>query len=643
MLKNDINILLNYNNLTENDLNNVMKNYVNLHDKLVENLLNIENKELNWDNLVKPFIDLNNIYVENALLEMSDFHPNEQIRNVSIQVSTDFKKWMIEQNMRKDIYQKYDYYYNNQYQEEKNNLSQEQVSYLNNLMISYQIYGMNLSKDKFDRFREIKKEITELCAKFSQNLCNDNYIEYVNVSELTGLPDKFIEDRLENDKVKLTLKYPDYIPLMEYCENREIRKKFSKLFKSVCINENTPIIEKVFKLRSEIADLFEYKNYSDYKLQRSMAETTFNVNQFIINLLTKIKPLLNSDYESLINLANKDGITKLELYDIPYYSRIFIENTCNFDKDELKKWFPVNKVLSGAFEIYQKILGYKFEKVLGLEHLFWDKSVELYQVIDTNTGLSIGYFYLDLYPREGKYGHAACFPFINKSEKTLPVATMVCNFGKNNLTFEEVETFFHEFGHVMHHLSSKSTISSTSSFSCEHDFVETPSQMFEEWCYSKETLLMMSDNLPIEMVDKLNQSRKLLQGYHYSRQLMFATFDMTIHSNKYLKLGLTPIELFNKIQKEILKMDTLEGTNEVARFGHLMGGYDAGYYGYAWSLVYAKDLFSKFKSNGLLNTELGIKLREQVLSQGSIRKSMESITEFLGREPTNEEFIKSIC
>jgi len=254
----------------------------------------------------------------------------------------------------------------------------------------------------------------------------------------------------------------------------------------------------------------------------------------------------------------------------------------------------------------------------------------------------LGYFYLDLYPREGKYGHAACFPFITKSNVSKPVATMACNFGKGELTFEEVETFFHEFGHVMHHLSSKSKIKSTASFSCERDFVETPSQMFEEWCYCEEPLKMMSVGLPIEMIDKLNLSRKLLQGYHYARQLMFGIFDMTVHSKEYLNY-LNPTQLFAKIQKSVLEMDHIDGTSEPASFGHLMGGYDAGYYGYAWSLVYAKDLFGKFKTFGLLNPELGIKLRDQVLAQGSIRKSMDSIREFLDREPSDEEFIKSIC
>jgi Zn-dependent oligopeptidase len=194
----------------------------------------------------------------------------------------------------------------------------------------------------------------------------------------------------------------------------------------------------------------------------------------------------------------------------------------------------------------------------------------------------------------------------------------------------------------MHHLSSIAKIKDMASFSCEHDFVETPSQMFEEWCYMPETLSIMSCNLPRELITKLNKSRKLLQGYHYARQLMFGIFDMTIHSSSFEFMELTPAELFSKIQKEIMGLDTIEDTSEPASFGHLMGGYDAGYYGYLWSLVYAKDLFSMFCPDKLLDPTLGLKLREDVLSQGSLRPSLESIKVFLSRDPSNEAFVNSI-
>lgn len=638
-----INVIIDYSNLTESTINDVKNKYILDHNHVVANILTIHDNELCWKNLIKPFIDLNNSHISNALLEMKDFYTNENIREKCNEVELELESWNIEQSMRRDIYAKYKYYANNIYHDEMNNLTVEQKSYFDDLMISYNIAGMNLSDDKFERVKQIKKEICELCSQFNMNLGNENYSELVDKEKLKGLPDKYISERIQSDgKVKVTLKYPDYIPIIEYAINRELRKHFLILFKSRCIKENTPLIEQVLKLRSELAEIFGFENYSDYKLQQSMAESTINVKNFLESLLEEINPLLANDFKQLQKLADADNVDSIEMFDIAYYSRIFVEKTCNFDKEELKKYFPIQKVISGALEIYQKLLGYKFEKVHDKDFTFWHSDVELYKVSDYITTNIVGYFYLDLYPREGKYSHAACFPFITKSEFTLPVATMGCNFNKGNLSFDEVETFFHEFGHVMHHISSISTIKDTSGFACEHDFVETPSQMFEEWCYAKETLQMMSQDLPDDMVEKLNQSRKLLQGYNYARQLMFGFFDMMIHSCHYNKLELSSAQLFSIIQQHILKLDTLENTSEPASFGHLMGGYDAGYYGYAWSLVYAKDLFSKFKTDGLLNSDLGIKLRNEILAQGSIRKSIDSIRIFLGREPNHNEFINSI-
>lgn len=644
-----VNVLLDYSSLTEELLINLKDSYIKSYEELVSELLKLDNSELTWSNFVQPLVNHDNLNIDLALLQMKDFSTDEKIREVCSDLETEIEKWSIEQSMRKDLYLKYKHYNDNH----KEQLTEEQQSYLSDVMIGYKIGGMELPDDKFNELKEIKKSISELCSQFSLNLGNENYSEPLDPELLKGLPEKFIQER-----DKITLKYPDVIPIMEYATNRDYRKKISNLFKSRCIEENTPLVEKVLELRVKIAELFGFENYSDYKLQQSMAETTVAVDYFLSNLLKRIKPLLRKDLELLGQLAKADGIDKLETYDIAYYSRLHVEKTCDFDKEQLKKYFPVEKVVSGALEIYQKLLGYTFKNVTsehgesqtklkdapqGKAGPYWHDSVELYQVLDTCSQSEIGYFYLDLYPREGKYSHAACFPFITKSEHVLPVATMGCNFNKGNLTFDEVETFFHEFGHVMHHLSSESTINSTAAFSCEHDFVETPSQMFEEWCYAKETLQMMSDNLPDELVDKLNLSRKLLQGYHYARQLLFGHYDMFIHSSKYVKSGLKPKQVFDFLHKEILELDSSPTTSEPANFGHLMGGYDAGYYGYAWSLVYAKDLFSEFKKKGMLNSELGMKLRKEVLSKGSIRKSLDSIIKFLGREPSNDEFIESIC
>jgi len=215
---------------------------------------------------------------------------------------------------------------------------------------------------------------------------------------------------------------------------------------------------------------------------------------------------------------------------------------------------------------------------------------------------------------------------------------MACNFAKDFMNFDELETFFHEFGHVMHHLSSISTIAETAGFACEGDFVETPSQMFEEWCYVPTTLKMISPEIDDDVIYKINIQRKLLQGYQYTRQLLFATMDMHFHSDNYKGNSFNVVKDYTK---DLLGFDVMENTNEIASFGHLMHGYDAGYYGYMWSQAYAKDLFSAFKGKEV-DSELGKKFKDMVLSQGSIRPSMDSVREFLGREPNEAAFIESL-
>lgn len=631
-------VLLNYKDLTTNILDNVYTKYVEQNEKINNAILKLDLNKLSWDNLVQPYIVLNNTFVDGSYLNMKQFHENEKIREHASSVSVKLTQYSIDNSMRLDLYKINKYYYDNQYQQEKSSFTKEQISYVEDAMLAYKKIGLDLPEAKYNRVKEIKKEITQLTTEFELNVDNYRRNFEFNIKDVEGLPESFIDEhKIENNKIKVTLEYPDYIPMMEYCKNREIRKKLNFEFGCRAKDLNEEIIEKVFTLRQEIADLFGVDNYSDYKLVNSMANTTSTVMNFLDKLKIKIDVLLKRDYDILLKEAKTDSIEKLEFYDIAYYSRIYKEKETSLNKQELKKYFPVQATVKNVFSIYQTLLNYTFIDITNKhKDTLWSNEVKLYMV--NNNSKLVGYFYLDLFPRNGKYGHAAVFPCISKSENTCPVATMACNFAKDFMTFDELETFFHEFGHVMHHLSSISKISSTASFACEHDFVEAPSQMFEEWCYVSKTLKMISPTITNDIIKKINKQKNILQGYHYARQLSFCYLDMNIHSNKY---NHNSFETNKKITKEILGLDIQENTNSIASFGHLMSGYDSGYYGYLWSLVYAKDLFSKFENNEL-NPQIGIKFRDEVLSQGSIRPSMKSIKIFLGRESNEDAFINSI-
>jgi Zn-dependent oligopeptidase len=631
-------VLLNYKDLTKEKLDNILAKYIDQNELINKKILTIQLSELNWNNLVEPYVILNNNFIDLAYLNMKQFHENEQLREYASNISVKLTQYNIESSMRLDLYKINKYYYDNQYLLERNNLTPEQISYIEDAMVGYKKLGLNLPEEKYNQLKKIKKEITQLTTEYDQNVDNYRKSFEFTLKEIDGLPESFIKEHTtDSNKIKVTLDYPDYIPMMEYCKNRNIRKQLNFEFGCRAKDTNVEIAEKVFLLRKEIADLFNVENYSDYKLEDTMAGSTQSVMNFLDKLLVKIKPLLHRDIDILLSYAKEDNIQKIEPYDIAYYSRIHTEKETLLNKEELKKYFPVRQTIKNVFAIYQTLLNYTFSDITDeYKSTLWSEEVKLFMV--KSNDLIIGYFYLDLFPRDGKYGHAAVFPCINKSNSTYPVAAMACNFAKDFMTFDELETFFHEFGHVMHHMSSISKISGTASFSCESDFVETPSQMFEEWVYINKTLKIISPTITDDIIEKIKKQRNILQGYHYARQLSFCYLDMNVHSKNY---NHNSFETNKRITKEILGLDIQENTNSLASFGHLMGGYDAGYYGYLWSLVYAKDLFTKFIDHEL-DSHIGIEYRDEVLSQGSIRPSMKSIKIFLNREPNENAFIESI-
>jgi len=645
-----LNVILDYKSLSVEKYNEIKEFYLTSITNLNNELLKLPLDSLTWLNTIQPSIDFNNSFIISAHLQMKSFHPSEEIRDAATDTSVELEKFDIENNMRKDIYAIYKYYYENKYQTEKNNLSEEQKSYFENQMKDYKILGLDLPTEKYNKVIELKKQIVELEAEFQENLDNYEKIFVFNLADVPGLPDKFIQDHLEPNKpnqtqIKVNLKYPDYVPMMEYCQNRDIREQLNYEFKRRAYDTNIELAEKIFKLRQEHALLFDFEQHSDYKLQDSMIGSTKNVINFLDNIKTKITPLLTRDLDILLSLAKKDNITKLEEWDIAYYSRLYTETETNLNKEELKKYFHLKETIQNVLKVYQQVLGYTFIQTTTHSETFWHKDVTLYEVYEESSKTEAklkGYFYLDLFPRDGKEGHAAAFPFISKSNITLPVGVMACNFNKDNLDLDELETFFHEFGHLMHHISSKSTISDTAGFACEEDFVEAPSQMFEEFCYSTSVLKVINSDLSDEIIKKIQNQRKLLQGYQYSRQLLMSYLDMYFHSKQLmLNPTISTFEIIRQKTKEITNIDIPDNTNFLSSFSHLFDNYDAGYYGYMYSKAFAIDLFSPFKNNEL-DPNLGKKLKDELLCYGSIRPSIESVKIFLGRDPNEDAFIESI-
>ena len=636
---------LNFSLLTVEIIEGVLNEFMISSTNFNNELVNMNNNELSWNTYIKKNIDFDESWSNKLIIfEMSSFHPEQSIRDICNKCDTKLSEYSIEQSMRKDLFEKFKYYYYNQYQTEKETFTQERIRYVEETMKSYRMNGLELPDEKYERVKELKKQISNMSINFSQNLNNYNKEFILTKEQLVGLTETWLKPKEFKDGYKVNLKYPDYIPIMEKCSVRETRKLLSEEFNKRCFEENKEIIDTIFKLRNELAKEFGFELYSDYKLQNRMAKNTDNVLNFLIDIKQKIKPVLQSDYSKILEIASKDGINKIEdlrNYDMAYYSRIYTEEASSLNMDDIKKYFPLEQIIKGTFDIYETVLGLKFIDISEqYSSTLWHPDVKLFQAINIVDNTLQGEFYLDLHPRVGKYGHAAVFPIKRGSIKEHPICIMACNFPKDdNLSFDDIVTFFHEFGHVMHGITSRPEISSMAGTSVARDAVECPSQMLEEWCYRPNALKVLAPDLPEDVINKLIKQKNMLQGYFNARQLCFCFIDMELHGKSYNHKN--PNELFGEIYKDILGLEMPKSHGFLQTFGHLMG-YDSGYYGYLYSQSFAKCMFEEKFKDYELDPVIGLEYRNKIIAPGNTKDFMELMIDFLGYPPTNEAFIKSL-
>lgn len=639
-------------NLTIDMITEIKTKYCDSLKKLNDRIANLSKENLTYYDIFQyNLIEESKDALELCIFRMQLLHPNEEIRNKCVEALKEVSNWNIEQNMRKEVYEIINHYYQNQYETEKTTLSEEQKKYVEKEMFEYEKLGLNLLNDKYDQVKDINKQISINGSNFKSNIANIKTEIFLKLSDLEGLDADWLKNRYDEttDSYKIKLQYIDYGPIMDYCKIRETRKKMSELWGSRCIDTNLSILENTVKLRKERAEIFGYSCHSDFKLQKTMANDSKTVNNFLYNLLNELKPLAKSDIQILSDLAkNMDNIDSIQTYDTAYYSRIYVEKESNLEIKELQKLFTIKSVTDGIFKIYQHLLGLKFVNITE-DHLLamYHSDVQLYCVYnesDVECNNPIAYFYLDLFPREGKYSHAAMFQFVSKSEYNLPISGIICNFDpKLNIEFEYVVTYFHEFGHLMHSLCSTNTIGSLGGCNVQMDFLETPSQMFEEWCYALEPLKELVipeyiNEINVDLINKINKQNKLMQGIYNARQVSLCLLDMKVHSENIPKDTWT---FYNELYIELFGFGINPNVNILANFCHMFG-YDSSYYGYLWSKVYSIDLFSFFSKGNELNKNLGRKLREKILSQGGTKNGFELLTDFMGREPNLNAFIDSL-
>ena len=536
-------------------------------------------------------------YKQNSCGYAKNFYIDEQIREAGNVAQIEIENFLINCYMRKDFYTAILAYYEQGFGTEKEHLHLEECKYVDFLLRKFKRNGLHLNEIDYDTFGKLSKEISQACAEFSKNIAEDNTELFFTKIELAGVPDHwFSVDKSSDDKFRVTLKYPDYFPIMKYAHNEETRRKLYIAYADKCATENTELITRVIKIRYQMAKLLGYETFADYKTEINMIKTAQNALEFEHNMNQLFTEPYQKEMEKLATFAQSfatNPLTKSQLdsWDYMYYIRAFTEAECDLDMTSLRKYFPLNVVRDGIFTIYQKLLGLQFD--MQETDNKWHDDVTLYSVKDSSTDELLGYFYLDMYSREGKFGHAAVFGFESgcdtQGERKPHIVTIACNFPRDGcIDFSDVKTFFHEFGHVMHQICSRSHISDFAGFSVETDF-EAPSQFCENWCYDKACLQLMSkhtetgESVPQDIINKLIKSKNFMCGYNYKRQLLFGLFDLTIHTIKFDEnTNVNVQDIWYQIESDVLGINSMK-CHPFATFGHMMSGYEAGYYGLSQS------------------------------------------------------------
>ncbi len=521
--------------------------------------------------------------------------------------------------------------------------------------------GLELSDDLLAQVKARLTEIASLETKFSTHLNSDTSSVVFTLEELKGVPDVVLARLQKNADGTYTVstKRTIYAQVMENALSSDTRKKLMLAYDNRAVDKgNVDLLERAIVLRAETAKLLGYKTWADYRTDGRMAGTGDNALKFLLGLKDKLGVRAKADIEAMRKYKEELGIKpfdRVEPWDVLLLSAQLKKKNYSLDEEKVREYFPADLVVNGMFEVYSKMLGVTYVKVE--DSKAWSTGVSLYEIRDTKSGDLIGHFYGDFFPRDGKYGHAAAFTLISGRELSggvysKPISAIVSNFnppadGKPSLlSHDEVETLFHEFGHIMHQTLTKAPYASLSGSSTARDFVEAPSQMLENWVWSPEILKVISghylnqeEKLPKELLDQMLAARDFNQGYFYVRQLFLALLDMSYHTSD-VKVDSTAV--LNKLYTDIIGINALEGGHFQASFGHLMGGYDAGYYGYLWSEVYAADMFTQFEAGGLLNSDVGAKYRHVILEQGNMRDPLTLVEEFLGRAVSFDAFYKKL-
>ncbi len=586
------------------------------------------------------------------LFNLNSAETSEQLQKTAQEASPLLTQFQNDIRLNDTLFERIKFVYQN---EDRKKLTAEQNTLLEKEYKNFVRNGANLDNTSKEKLRVIDTQLAKLSLTFGEHVLADTQAFSLHIEkkeELIGLPPSVIEMAEEeaNKKIKkgwvFTLDYPSYVPFMTYSENRELRKKMSiafgqRGFKDNEQNNNDIIIELV-KLRKERAQLLGYDSHAAFVLEERMAQSEQNVKTFLDELATKAKPAAESEWKAMEAFASeKLDLEKLEKWDTAFVSEKLKQAQLDLNEQELKPYFPLNNVLHGLFEIVKKLYGIELRK--NKEVSVYHEDVEVFEVHKDNMPYAL--LYTDFFPRPGKRNGAWMTSYRSQKKGKRPHISIVCNFSKPThtepslLTFQEVTTLFHEFGHALHGILANTTYSSLSGTSVYWDFVELPSQIMENWCYQPEALKLYAKHfktgevIPHELIEKIKKAAHFQQGLQTLRQLSFGYLDLSYHDKNADLIDDIKRHEKNQIQHLQFTEDTAENCMSTA-FSHIFqGGYSAGYYSYKWAEVLDADAFELFLEKGIFEPLTAKSFLENILSKGGTEHPMTLYKRFRGKEP----------
>lgn len=623
-------------------------------DRLVAGVVD-PTTEATYDSVLAPLNEIEDLLVRayGRTAFMGYVHTEKEVRDAGNAAEERIQKWAVELVFRPDFYRAIKSYSESP---EAAGLSGERRRMLEFLLRDLRKAGHELDDDSRAEVKKLTERLVELGVLFQRNIDEHQDHLVVTRDDLEGMPESYIEGLEAGDTegtLKVTMAYPDVVPFMENSPRRDLREELSRKFNSRAVEPNRPLLEEAIAARQRIAEIFSQPSWAHHQLEEKMAKNPEAVRSFYASLLPGLSEIGQSELGKLTEMLRADGFDgELQGYDFRYYDTQLRRRDYGVDPTEVAAHFPLQQVLDGMLELTGEVFGLRYRKI---DRPSWHPDVFAYAIDDAATGQEIAHFFMDLFPREGKFSHAAAFPLIpgrrlDDGSYQKPLAAIVANFTKPGterpslLQHQEVETFFHEFGHILHQTLTRAELTKFSGTSTEGDFVEAPSQIMENWTWQPQVLARFARHyqtgqpIPPELVSQLTAAKNLNIALLTLRQAQFGLLDMWMHDETPQK----DLDDIHVRSTQVSLFPVHPDTFYPASFGHLLGGYDAGYYGYLWSEVYGDDMWSRFEKEGVTNPKVGADYRREVLERGGSRDGMEHLRAFLGREPNNEAFLRKL-